>query len=493
MKIVMFADLTSSLINAPDDPVKATIVYNRKLFEILNEFFIRATGRNTDSFSTIDGFSKTCNLNAEKISSRCRDAYIWFYDEMNSFYGSYGTKAFGWAKEMKGMTLNIGGSSRFLGSHLASVTTSLLYSDTVLIPDPILPWLEDSRKEEKFRDVSLLETAHVLLHLKPLIDADLPYPAIAVYPSWEKTLEKKDQETQDGINSLIRDVLSYHLKVSFSDISEVVKYIRKNPDKFYEAVEKGHLFVAPNGPCNEHLEDALERYEKEISIWRAPEEVNKIKELPKYSKLFVGISERLIPMYHLIENSMEHNAHPLMALEQHAHYFKIVTQTGYARLENIGKMRPETSALVNALASKRIKLLSDITPEMLTHIRANNENVAFRNKLFPALSRLSESSLQDIDSVTEEICHEIDSAIFDYEQEIANLQKKHQKIHLQTLVCGAATFGGLFIPCVAPFLGSAAPLALLGKFAFDKYNEIKEEKKHTRSLMGILASKQRSR
>jgi hypothetical protein len=46
------------------------------------------------------------------------------------------------------MKLVLGGSSRFLESQLNAVRQLLLYADTVLIPDPILPWIEVDRSEE---------------------------------------------------------------------------------------------------------------------------------------------------------------------------------------------------------------------------------------------------------------------------------------------------------------------------------------------------------
>ena len=84
-----------------------------------------------------------------------------------------------------------GGSSRINQSTFDSYRKMALYSDTVFIPDPIIPWLEVERKEERFNLVYLLQSCYYLLKYKPLIDADLPYPAIIVFPSFEKSLEQR--------------------------------------------------------------------------------------------------------------------------------------------------------------------------------------------------------------------------------------------------------------------------------------------------------------
>jgi hypothetical protein len=55
-----------------------------------------------------------------------------------------------------------------------------------------MPWLERDRREERFRHVLLLKAVHTLLQLKPLVDADLRYPPVVVFPSWEKSLEEHD-------------------------------------------------------------------------------------------------------------------------------------------------------------------------------------------------------------------------------------------------------------------------------------------------------------
>ena len=41
----------------------------------------------------------------------------------------------------------------------------------------------------------MLQAAHALLHLKPIVDADLPHCPVFVFPSWEKLLEDTDPQT----------------------------------------------------------------------------------------------------------------------------------------------------------------------------------------------------------------------------------------------------------------------------------------------------------
>jgi len=70
-------------------------------------------------------------------------------------------------KNLDACKLNIGGSGRFLSTQLNATRKAILYSDTVLIPDPDMPWLEKNRDEEAFQHVHILQ-AMFLICLKSL-------------------------------------------------------------------------------------------------------------------------------------------------------------------------------------------------------------------------------------------------------------------------------------------------------------------------------------
>ena len=173
--------------------------WQRQLFEILEEFFERAHGCGITAVPSMGAFGDWIRANSEKFASRALVAYSWLYDQLAPFYEeSRKSGIFGLAGRSGGSKLVLGGSSRFMRPQLNAVKKMVLYADTILIPDPILPWVESPRSEERFRDVLLAQNAFLLLHLKPLVDADLPYPPIVLFPSWEKTLELQDRQTREG-------------------------------------------------------------------------------------------------------------------------------------------------------------------------------------------------------------------------------------------------------------------------------------------------------
>ncbi len=123
------------------DPIKSTVEYSRELFAHLEEFFLRATGKSAAKFATIETFHDVLGASITETAPRGEAAFRWLDTEFRTFVARRGGDAFKEAKKLGGMNLVLGGSSRFLRSQLNSVSTAVLYSDTVLIPDPVMPWL----------------------------------------------------------------------------------------------------------------------------------------------------------------------------------------------------------------------------------------------------------------------------------------------------------------------------------------------------------------
>lgn len=474
------------------DPVKATTEYVRQLFTLYEEFFIRATGRAASEFASVDEFSAEIRRNAPDLARRGHEAFRWLDTEMRAFYSRSAPSAFKNAASLGGMTLVLGGGSVFRRSQLDSTSISILYSDTVLVADPVLPWLEVERPAEKFPHVIPLQGVHALLQLKPVVDADLPIPPLVVFPSFEKVLEARDPQTQLGMTQMLVDVLAQTLGESLATMEEVLDFVESSPDRFLQLVDENHLFVAPGGPLDEPLDRALSRYWEEAETWRSTEWQEAHRDLPPQLIVLNALLERIGPIYHLIENAEELRSHPLMCLEQQAHYFRMVTSSCNERLETLDALSPETRALVDALGSRQLTWLGGIPVEALVTLRVENENVTFRRRLSQAVENLQQTGFDDMDRVVVEVCREIDIAIAEHDRELERIQSKFQQRHVQTASTALAAAGACLIPALAPLLGATAPLALAGKYFQDKAAELRKKKELSRSLMGVLATAQRS-
>jgi len=473
------------------DPIIATNEYIRQLFIHYEEFFIRATGCTASEFASVDDFGAEIRRNAPDLARRGHEAFRWLDTEMRAFYSRSAPTAFKNAASLGGMNLVLGGGSVFRRSQLESTATSTLYTDTVLIPDPVLPWLEVDRPAERFPHVIPLQGVHALLHLKPLVDADLPIPPIVVFPSFEKILEEKDQQTQLGITQMVVDVLAQSLGESLATIEEVLQFVDFSPIRFLQLVDKNHLFVAPGGPLNEPLDQALSRYWDEAETWRSEEWLKEHRDLPSHHIVLNALTERIGPIYHLIENAEELQSHPLMCLEQQAHYFRMVTDACNERLESLDALKPETRALVDALGSRQLTWLGGIPIEAIVALRVGNENRTFRNQLSQAVERLGNIGFDDMDRVVVEVCREINNAIVEHDRELERIHSEFQQRHSHTAASVLAAAGACLIPALAPLLGVTAPLALAGKYLQDKIAEIKQKKELSKSLIGVLTTAKR--
>ncbi|WDT75602.1 MAG: hypothetical protein MPW16_20335 [Candidatus Manganitrophus sp.] len=474
-------------MSSDENPIDILVDYTRGLLARLEEFFLKATGSDAIRFAPVADFDNTIRSMARQIGPRGESAFVWLDTEVRKFQAREGMAAFKAAKELGGTRLVLGGS-RFQGSQLRSVRNSLLYGDTILIPDPVLPWLERSRDEERFQHVLVLKTVHCLLHLKPLVDADLPYPAVAVFPSWEKSLEDNDKVTISGIQQLVADIVTYATGVQLSTLDEVVEYADTFMDEFVHAANRNILVVAPNGAIGEPIKDALRKTDEDHRKWRSDGWNKQYDQLPPQRKIINVLLERVAPIYHLIENAQEFRGHPLMCLEQQAHYFGLISKLGGKRLEQLHYLKPETMALVNALGSKRLEWLGSVDMDALIRLRQDNQNEEFRGILSSAMSRLGESELDDVDLVAAEICHNLEVAIAKHGREMQAIQRKYKSAHGQTLALAAGAFGAMIMPALMPLLGTAAPLALAAKYGYDKVAELREKRDLTHSLIGVLAS-----
>lgn len=468
-------------------PETQIVDYQRFFFSILDEFFVRATGVSAVDFSTTEAFPETVRRGAQKIGLRGAGAYLWIERELGELYSTQGKNVYGMARNLSGFRLVQGGSSRFLSSQLQSARGALLYADTVLIPDPIAPWLERDRKEERFRHVLLLQAAHALLQLKPLIDADLPYPALLVFPSWEKLLEDNDPHTQRGIDRLTADVFARFVDPGIETIDEAVEFARTQPDRFITRAEGSNLIVPPGGAIGATAANSIAQYDKEMETWRSPEWMEEFRRLSPAAKIFQLVIERLGPQFHLLENSEEMNAHPLISVEQQAHYFNLVSETNQSRLEKLGLLNRKSSALIEGIKSKRLNWLSEVPIDALVQIRKDNENTAFRKRLDGAIANLHDSAIADIDRVAANISLEIDLAIGDHNRHLADIGSNYVQKHIKTAGAGVVTAIGAFAPALAPYIGAAIPFAVAAKLGWDAWDHMVEKKKAAKSLMGVLA------
>jgi len=130
-------------------------------------------------------------MHDESLGSTGPAAHAWVHDEIaRSYEQSRATGFVTFGTQLGGVKLVLGGSGRFTESHLASVRKMVLYADTIVIPDPILPWVESARLRKK--GTELFSCLGGGRGSRP---AELPRQGRVVVPSWPHHVIQRGQLT----------------------------------------------------------------------------------------------------------------------------------------------------------------------------------------------------------------------------------------------------------------------------------------------------------
>jgi hypothetical protein len=460
----------------------------QELFELLSEFFERATGTSPEKFATPDDFGNQVRKNSAKLASRTVDAFTWADRTLREFYARTGASAFTAAREVGGLKLVMGGSSRFGQAQFDAVRKMILYADTILIPDPVLPWLETPRADENFRFARTLQEVHVLLGLRPLVDANLEAPAVYVFPSWEKTLEEKDQQTKEGLRNILIGFLSYFTGSKFESLADVIEYVTKQGDDFLRIVDEKSLFVPPDGAVGTPLSEGIPIYRDMIQTWRSNEFVQFSADFSDARLVLNGIWERLAPQYHLTENANELAAQPMMCLQAHRHYFSLCGQVSEGRLVESSLLDSATVATIRAMNVPKLDWLGNIPVKDLVHLREENENESFRQKLNEYTRELNAASLRDVNRVASEVSRALSSLLQEQKKRTREIVERYDSRHIGTALALGLTLAASFVPYLAPIVGLGPSLFGPLKYANDRISETRELARAGRSLVGVLAA-----
>jgi hypothetical protein len=422
----------------------------REFFEILDEFFRRATGCSAEEFAPLDSFGERIRADAPKFGPSGPQAYMYAYEALGNFYKKFGHHMFSEAKSLGGLKLVFGGSSRLHRSQFESIRGMLLYADSILIPDPILPWIESDRAEERFRNVQLLESAFFLLHFKPLADADLPCPPIVVFPSYEKSLEERDPTTLRQMTTFATRVLSHFLGRNFQAMEELQQFVINQEADFMAKVDEQNLFVAPGGHVGQPLHEALDQYEEEIKQWRSESFQVALKEMPKGILLLNGLIERLAPHYHLLENAEELSSCPLIALDAPWHYYSLISKFFAAQLQSKGDLDAQGVAALDLIKEPQQKWLGDIPLSNFVDLLSSRENERFRVRMLELVSELHKAPIAKLNRITPDVCRGIASLLRDHDTDIHAIQEKYKSRYGETGVRAYITAGATYMPTLAP-------------------------------------------
>ena len=472
------------------------IIYQKSYFEIIHNFFAKFVGKNPDEFNDFESLGlhlkEMYENNKNNISyfSHLIQIREDFLEKLVNLYTSESAQAFKAAQNLDVFKINLGGSSRFLKTQLNAVRKSLLLTDLVLIPDPILPWIEKERGDEKLKNLRMIEAVYFVLNLKDLLEEDFEIPPFFIFPSWEKLLEDKDDVTKENLNHLLYEFLSFYLNVKINCEEDLVNYLSKYSNDFFSAVQEKRLFISPNGMEIHNLKDSITNYRDYASQHRTTDWCE--KNLASDIHVIVnGIVERLVPQYHLFENSQEMSSNPYLCIPEHAHYYNLISKMSWSfKADKL--IDKQTDTILNVLTSQRLDYLANFNDEEIKILRKADEHILFKNEMRTFISSISNVKIQDTGYVSREFSQFLDVKIKQHIKELDGLKSKYRSKNIQTLGLAGGTLAVNFMPLLGQLLSVIGAGSVGIKYLGDKLDEKHDFQKAKSSYVGVIAlAKQR--
>ncbi|MBS1728595.1 MAG: hypothetical protein JST51_17900 [Armatimonadetes bacterium] len=463
----------------------------REYFSILDEFFRSVTGKSAQDFSTVEDFGDTLLANVHALVSRL-DCYSTFEDNLKQYHEKRSIELYDQAKRAFGRKLILGGGSRFLNSQLKSVVVNSLYSDVIIVPDPVLPWLEQERKEERFRHVQLLEAVHTVLYLKPLIDAEINQPPILVFPSFEKIMENLDEQTKRNQSKFLSRVIFGLSQQEHTSFSEIIESVNTDPSFFLDRIESEGLLIAPGDSISLGVTESLKRYEESISRTRTEEWMQTYESAPLELRVLNAVLERYAPFYHLLENSLEFGASPLVSVPGQVACFSKVSEVFTLYDTGFNFADTKTKGALDILQSKPLEWLTNISVDSLASLRAEGEIEQFRKLLSGYISEIENANPNSAERVAGEFAVHLENLIAKHNQELLRINAKYGRSHGQSLFIAVAGLLLNFVPIINVPLTPIAAVAAIAKFGKDKADQGSEVRDARRSFVGVLSQTKRS-
>lgn len=472
-----------------------------KLFGLFESLFVALTGSSSNQVKSPEEIKARMQVRLRSRYSEFADAVNRASGEIEQFYGTNAGALFSKARELGGVKVVTGGQRHFGPSALSATRIAGLYCDTQLIPDPIYPYFTGELHLNALH-LQLAIDLYYVLPLRPLIDACLPEPPVAIFPSFEEVLELNDPTTMAGLASLAVKVVAPLLGAKVSTVDELFEYSRTHGTAFCQEVMSERLFVPPGASPETQLtaEQAVTIYLRELEGVRSADVLERMKRAPIGVLVMNGILERLRPQYHLLENADELVAQPLLSQAVHWHYFERCALAGTRELVRTHVLSKDAFAVLRALQDDSLGWLANVPIEGLLELRRNREHAELREELRKSSDQLTAAGRADLESVTREVRHGLQVLIQRQQQAIKDVQSRYSSrnwgIAASAAVGAVAGAGMMFMPSLAALAGVSAPIAsAIGavgaagpSLAKELVRRAGEAKAVRRSMLGMLAT-----
>ena len=484
------------LVRPPPDAEQISRL-SQTLFQLYDDLFVAATGKAPQSFAPVpESFGGAIRA----LGGRLKGGHSGDWAQnvsratkaLAAFYQSSGKDLLRGAGHLPGYKLVLGGKQNFGSSSLAAARSMLLYADTLLIPDPVSRWFESEHAAEGFAFPRMLEDLYFLLQLRPIVDAQLPYPALVFFPSLEHVLEENDPVTQDRQELMALDFFSHYLGCTFEDLEEVGVFVEKRERDFIEAIQKHRLFVPIGGSGDEEFHVAIDMQKLEYKGLRSAAFLDAIEHMPAARIAFIAILERLAPQYHMADNAESLNASPLMSLPVHWHYSTLLREARASVLRNLSHSNTGSIATIQALAAAEYSWLGNVPIEQIIDLRKRGENEQFRRRLAEGAGELASADEATLDETVQKVGRALTRLLMEHDGEVRKIIERYQVRYAQEGVAAWVTLCASWTPWF-PALAPVAVVTLAATYLGTKAAEGIEKLRKGNTLLGVLAASARGK
>jgi hypothetical protein len=456
--------------------------YNLELFARMDDAFCILTDCAATSYSNLEEFHEEFQK-----SKYGKDRLRIFSRKINQLFGFYQEEALHKEVAIPQYSGNfVLSGQRFYRETLSSVSSMALYTDSILIPDPILPWLERDRTEESSPNAEMFDNLFHVLQLAPLISPDIPGTPVALFPTWSKTREMYSAVEQWQMDQAVAKFFSHFLECDFVDIGDVQEFCRIEKKRFREKIAQHNLFQPFGGTgdmTNLDIETAVSLQRKNYNENRSPEFAEQLAALSDEFLIFLNIRERLNPVHQLVAQCTEFGGQPMSWLPAQWYFLKKYFEgLGGHELDN------ETRTTLEALDDPSLRWLSNVPIDVLARLRREGANSEFRTRLHGAIEELAESRRSNSKACVHQVSRTLHSMVTEHQLEIEKITEKYQNKYKQIAVTGWTGVAATFMPATLPIWAAVVPGTLFTKYVNDKLSERFEVRKAKGSLLGVLAA-----
>src|SRR5690606_37177900 len=233
--------------------------------------------------------------------------------------------------------------------------------------------------------------------------------------------------------------------------------------------EEERLFISPNGMEIHNLKDSLINYRDYASEHRTVEWCE--KNLASDIHVIVnGIAERLVPQYHLFENSHEMSSNPYLCLPEHAHYYNLISKMSRSfKVDN--PIDKQTDTILNVLTSQRLDYLANFNDDEIKMLRKADEHISFKNAMRTFISSLSNVKNEDINYVSREFSQFLNIKIKQHIKELDELKSKYRSKNIHTLMLAGGTLAVNFMPLLGQLISVIGAGSVGMKYLGDKLDK----------------------